>query len=123
MPSLDLEIRAQLTRYLGGEISLQALHDWLTPRSWNIDRRSLPETAELVHTVELELSEFAHGDWTEEELKRHLRPLVSTYTVSLSEFPTTVMTRSSSTSAEQSITLEAVPPEPYVDIRPVMVFG
>ena len=123
MPSLDLEIRAQLTRYLGGEISLQALHDWLTPRSWNIDRRSLPETAELVHTVELELSEFAHGDWTEEELKRHLRPLVSTYTVSLGESSTTVTTRSSSTSAEQSITLEAVPPEPYVDIRPVMVFG
>lgn len=123
MPNLDdLEIRAQLTHYLGGQISLQAFHDWLTPRAWNIDKRSLPETAELVHAVELELSEFAHGDWTEEELKRHLRPLVGTYAVNLGEFAT-VTTRSSSTLAERSITLGAAPLEPYVDIRPVVAFG
>ncbi len=123
MPNLDLEIREQLVRYLGGEISLQALHDWLMPRTWNIDRRSLPETAELVHAVELELSEFVHGDWTEEEVKRHLRPSISTYAVTLGELPTAVTTRTSSTVAERSITLEFAPRGPYVDIRPVVAFA
>jgi hypothetical protein len=76
MPFLDLEIREQLARYIAGDISLGAFREWFSPRAWNIDQRADASTARVVHEIDLMLAEFDHGDWTEEEVKRLLNPLV-----------------------------------------------
>ena len=42
---------------------------------WDIDH-SDPRTAPLAHEVELLLTETAHGDWTEDELRDKLREIL-----------------------------------------------
>jgi len=76
MSVLNLEIREKLTHYISGNISLSAFRKWFSPRAWNIDQRADILTARIVHEIDLVLAEFDHGDWTEEELKRLLTPLV-----------------------------------------------
>jgi hypothetical protein len=78
---LDVELRTQLVRYLSHAISLRAFCEWFTPAAWNIDQRADRATADSFHEVELLLSEHAHGDWEEDELRERLAPLVTTYTV------------------------------------------
>ncbi len=85
MASLDLEIREKLARYLGDEISLQEFRDWFLPQGWNVDRRAAASTAELAHEVELLLSEFDHGDWTESELRERFIPLLTAYLAIMGE--------------------------------------
>lgn len=76
MAALDAEIRGRLARYLAGDLDLRAFRDWLVPFAWNIERRADAATAELVHEIDLVLAEFDHGDWTEEEVRQHLLPLI-----------------------------------------------
>ena len=76
----ELEIRKQLTRYFNNELSLKEFEDWFVPRSWNFKAATLP-LQKLVSEIELHLAEFNNGDWSVEELKNHLRPLVTDYTV------------------------------------------
>lgn len=75
MRALDLEFREHLADYLKGKLGLSALRNWLLHQGWNIDKRAGAVTAELVHEAELLLAEFDHADWTEVELKRHIREL------------------------------------------------
>lgn len=78
--TLDLELRERLAEYLEGTLLLKELYDWLSPAGWNIDSHA-PPAADLFHEVELLLAEYAHGDWTEEELRQRFSPLVTSYTV------------------------------------------
>src|SRR5437870_1018722 len=84
MEAVELEIREQLARYLSGKIALQAFRDWFLPEAWNIDQRAGAASAGLAHEVELLLSEFEHGDWTEDELKRRFRSLLEYQVAGLS---------------------------------------
>lgn len=86
-PLVDREIREQLARYLAGEIPLQQLEEWLVRRSWDLHRIANERTHELVAELELLLAEFSNGDWTEEELRRMLAPLVESYTVQVGPWP------------------------------------
>lgn len=81
--SLDLEIREWLARYLAGEIPLRAFQEWFVPVVWNVEQSGDRAAEELAHETELRLAEFSNGDWTEQELRRKLLPLVECYTVNM----------------------------------------
>lgn len=115
MPFLDLAIREQLARYLAGEISLPEFQEWFVPRAWNIEKQGSPAAGDLAHEVELRLAEFSNGDWTEDELKSKLRPLVTHYTVHGVTAPGTW-----DSSSEVKL-IQVVYPGAHVDIRPVEV--
>lgn len=85
MAALDEEIREQLSRFLAGDIDLRAFRDWFVPFAWNIEKRANAGTAEVVHQIDLVLSEFEHGDWSEAEMRDHLVPLVQNSRVRLHE--------------------------------------
>jgi hypothetical protein len=75
--SVEHQIRDQLIRYLSGEISLQALSDWLVPYVLTLDQKTDPAAADLAFEIELRLAEYSNGDWTQDELRDILRPLVA----------------------------------------------
>ena len=81
MQTLDLELRERLAKYLGDEITLQELYDWLTPQAWDVASRAGPRIADLFHEIDLLLSEYSHGDWDEGELKAQLAPFATSYVV------------------------------------------
>lgn len=74
---LDLEIRDQLQHYLKGEQSLAQFRDWFEPTTWNVEKLGDPVARELVYAVMLRVAEHSNGDWTEGELREHLRPLAT----------------------------------------------
>ena len=84
---LASEIRRQVASYLSGGIAIASLWACLHGQLWDIDNRE-PASAAMAHEVELLLSETAHGDWTEEELRDRLRLVVSTTTGSESRAAT-----------------------------------
>lgn len=73
MDTLEQGVRQQVARYLNQESALRDLYEWLGPVAWNIEARASAEVSRLVREVELYLEEFQHGDWTEDELRGHLR--------------------------------------------------
>ena len=82
--SLDIEIRNKLASYLFGEISLQDFEDWFVPSSWNVIHSGNRAAVNLVYEIEPWLAEFSDGFWSEDELKRNLRPLVNNYQIDIS---------------------------------------
>lgn len=74
--TLDLEIRAQVSRYLRGELSFVQLQKWVARSSWRRYVAGDREAAELIGAVELRLGEYAAGYWSEEDLQRALHALV-----------------------------------------------
>ena len=77
MADLGLQIRSELVRYLGTQISLREFRDWFLPNAWNADARVDGATAALMHEIELLLSEFEAGHWLESDVQEHLAPLVT----------------------------------------------
>ena len=71
MGDVELELRPLVGRYLSGDLEARNLYDWVGRVSWEL-RDDVPGT-NLLRDVELFLEEFQHGDWSEEELKSHLR--------------------------------------------------
>jgi hypothetical protein len=69
------EIREQARRLLNREIPVAEFWSWLQPKMWDIDRVDR-SAASLAHQIELLLTETAHGDWTEDELRDKLRELL-----------------------------------------------
>ncbi|MHB1756473.1 MAG: hypothetical protein ACYCT9_03060 [Leptospirillum sp.] len=68
-------IRVKLADYIQGNISLRAFEDWIVPNSWNMSH--LPSDAQdLSSDIELLLAEFSNGDWTEDEIKNLMEPLL-----------------------------------------------
>lgn len=83
--SLEVDVRERLVRYLADEATLADFRTWFIGEAWNIDKRATEATAQLVHQIELLLSEHEHGDWTERELRRELAPLVTEYSMVIGE--------------------------------------
>ena len=81
--NLDLVIRDKLASYLAGEISLEEFEDWFVPASWNVAQVNNQNAVNLVYEIELWLSEFSDGHWSEDELKNNLCPLVTDYKVDI----------------------------------------
>lgn len=80
MKSLDLEIYNQLVDYLGGEKPLKEFRDWFDASTWQMHELGANRDAvELASEIELRLSEFSYGHWTEAELRNKLMPLVRAY--------------------------------------------
>ncbi|HZU00149.1 MAG TPA: hypothetical protein VFA10_10835 [Ktedonobacteraceae bacterium] len=73
---LDFNIREQLADYLVGKISLRTFEDWFFAETWDIGQRDDLALANLVYGIKLRLAEYAHGDWTETELRSRLRPFL-----------------------------------------------
>jgi hypothetical protein len=83
---LDFNIRERLVRYLANEISLNEFEDWFFSETWDVDQVNNLDLLRLVYGVKLRLAEFSHGDWTEDELRSHLRSfLVEQYVTTTSQ--------------------------------------
>jgi len=81
--NLDLIIRGELIRYLVGEISLRDFQNWFVSATWNLEETHNSLAQELASEIQLKLAEYTNGHWSEEELRRILRPLVQSYTVAI----------------------------------------
>lgn len=87
MEDLGFELRKQLIRYLAGGLGISDFHAAVTPLFWNIEKRADQAAADLGREIELLLAETAHGDWTEDELRERLSPMVTNYVVSMGAAP------------------------------------
>lgn len=77
MGDLEPGLRRAVGRYLAGQADAAETYRWVADRSWEVERREPAPIAMLLRDVELYLSEFQHGDWSEDELKSRLRGLFS----------------------------------------------
>jgi hypothetical protein len=74
---LDEQIRIQLSRLLAGEITLRAFEDWLVPATWDVHLTDNRAAEGLAYRISHRLREYAHGDWSVDELRQLLAPLTS----------------------------------------------
>ena len=77
------DIRKNLANYLAKKISLSEFEDWFVQNSWDSQKTGNLELRELVHTIELRLSEFSSGHLTEQELREELLPFVTLISTSV----------------------------------------
>ena len=116
----DLELRHKLLKVLQNELSLREFGDWFIPRSWNFDENTTPVLKSLVADIELLLAEYSNQDWTDEELRAKIAPLIDTYRADYSfnrpqdQSPSIVATFSGSASPHFGSWK-------FFDIRPVVV--
>jgi len=95
MPTpLNIEIRELLARYMAEEISLADFDLSFTNLIWDADRDE--DSISLIGEISLRLAEFSNGDWTEDELRTHLRRAMGEYRLVLTFGY--MVSRSSSTS-------------------------
>jgi hypothetical protein len=66
------EIRQQLSRWIGGEISLREFEDWFVPATWDAHSAEDKEVEAIADEIELNLSEFSDGVLSEQELRAEL---------------------------------------------------
>jgi hypothetical protein len=66
------EIRQQLSRWIGGEISLRQFEDWFVPATWDAHSAEDKEVEALADEIELNLSEFSDSVLSEQELREEL---------------------------------------------------
>ncbi len=74
--SLDSQVRAQVARYLSGDVSLAEFQAWFVPRSWDLPGVGEEPAKDLCQEIELALAEYTSGHRTEGELRRLLGDLV-----------------------------------------------
>lgn len=84
---LGLEVRRQLRRYIAGQLTLGDFATWLAPVALCVFEAEHTPTEDLVAEIQLRLAEYTSGHWTEEDLRRLLRPVTATYTAWLSPPP------------------------------------
>ena len=78
MPSpLEDAIRDLLSRYVAGELSLQAFDVWFVRATSDVDRTGPAEAIDLTYEIFLRHAEYSNGDWTEAELKEMLHAVAS----------------------------------------------
>lgn len=77
------DIRKNLANYLAKKISLSEFEDWFVQNSWDSQKAGNLELRELVHTIELRLSEFSSGHLTEQGLYKELLPFVTSISTSV----------------------------------------
>jgi hypothetical protein len=78
--SLDIEVRQNLAAYLRSDLPLSDFKKWFSARTWDVESRGNRSDVELAHSIQIRLIEFSNGDWTEDELKDMLRPVLEAYT-------------------------------------------
>lgn len=83
MNSLDIKIRESLARYLTNRTSFEEFEDWFMPATWEIEKTSNQLAIELTHEIELRISEFTNGHFTEKELREKLGPLTQRYSATI----------------------------------------
>lgn len=71
----DLEIRAYLSRYLAGTMSLDDFEDWFIPATWDIERYGTG-AARLAAEVRSALFSIATGEGSEDEFRTLAREKV-----------------------------------------------
>jgi hypothetical protein len=69
---LQSEICDKLTRYLGGETSLQDFEDWSFPVLWDLAEERDSESRRLAGSVSNMIAEYARGDRSEATLRAGL---------------------------------------------------
>lgn len=74
MNDLQRQIRYALRRFLDKRTSFEAFEEWFVDATWDIGLDH-PDLADLAYEIEGHISAFTDGRTTEQELKRHLRPL------------------------------------------------
>lgn len=84
---LTQTIIEHLADFLVGSMSARELRVAMARASVAADTTDA-ETRALAYGVQHRLAEFTNGDWTEEELKELLRPLVSRYSMRITTTPT-----------------------------------
>lgn len=75
------EIRAELHKYLRGEVSLDGFAAWLTDALWRLHDQQDETVDELAYEIELRLDEFSSGHWSEAELKDLLGVVAATQVI------------------------------------------
>lgn len=78
--TLHLEIYNQLVDFLARRKTLKEFRGWFDASTWQMHELGANQDAlELASQIELRLSEFSYGHWTEDELQAKLIPLVRAY--------------------------------------------
>jgi hypothetical protein len=75
--SLERDIRSRLQSYLLGETNLEAFAAWLWSTTFSIASTDNSGLVSLAGEVQLRLSEFDSGHWTEPELREQLHRLLN----------------------------------------------
>jgi hypothetical protein len=101
--SLASHIRKKLDFYLKGKMGLDEFRDWFVANTFDVDRRRTEEDVSVSYDIELLYAEYTNGDWTEEELRRLLEPLVEER--SLEEMERNLQERRLEVVSEQAETL------------------
>jgi hypothetical protein len=76
---LDIRVREHLAQYLRADIDFPTFKPWFLANTWDVEREGTRSDMELVHNIHIRLIEFSNGDWTEDELKSMLVPVLQTY--------------------------------------------
>ncbi len=79
---LALQVREQMSQFVGGRQSLTQFEDWFVSAFWSVEFELDAATRDLGYEIELRLAEHSNGDWTEAEMKDMFRQLASRYLVS-----------------------------------------
>ena len=114
--SSEMELRQELARCLHRECSIKDFEEWFVPRSWDFNAAS-DSLRDLVAQIELALAEFANGDWSELELRRHFNATLTyyraNYPVNVGSVESVVKTATSASALELHLTF----PQSTVDIQ------
>lgn len=81
---LGIQIQQQIAEYLSGKISLIEFQRWFIPATWDVHLSGNQTATELAYKIELMLAEYTSGHLSEDEMQREMRPLIESYSVTLS---------------------------------------
>jgi hypothetical protein len=82
----ESDIHQKLIRYLTGKMSLRAFHEWLVPATWDVEEWGSDSLQEMVSGIKHRLAEYSSGHWTKKELRNHLLPFATSFTVLVHNF-------------------------------------
>jgi hypothetical protein len=68
------QVRAELAKWVGGQVSLSEFEDWFVPATWDIQGSA--ELVNLVNEIELRISEYSSGEFSKQELRDQMRKLL-----------------------------------------------
>lgn len=75
--SLELDIRSHLQAYLLGEATLEAFAGWFWPATFSMTTEDDCHLVALVGEIQLRLSEFNAGHWTEPEFHEQMHRILN----------------------------------------------